>query len=232
MTVTYRLIDAPDPREQTLVLNGIPIFSARRTFMALVLDAYRIANGQLPHDRRMKYGFSQRVNLDPRPASCGGVVVTISGHGVLVDPDIAAILPHIPGLSFCNGYVAFSYSLTNRRGQRYRYAGYLHHVVARTKDGIRYANGNKNDVRRENIMPTPGEKKGPSTLFGKSRFMGVSPMAGRWRAQIGHEGEVWYLGTFPTEEEAARAWDAEALRLRGPETRLNFPTEGLDGEPA
>ena len=32
-----------------------------------------------------------------------------------------------------------------------------------------------------------------------------------------------HLGSFPTEEAAARAFDAEAVRLRGPDTYTNFP---------
>ena len=31
-----------------------------------------------------------------------------------------------------------------------------------------------------------------------------------------------HLGYFPTEEAAARAYDREAIRIRGPSTRLNF----------
>ena len=34
-----------------------------------------------------------------------------------------------------------------------------------------------------------------------------------------------YLGTFPSEEEAARAFDQEAIRLRGTGIELNLPHE-------
>ena len=40
---------------------------------------------------------------------------------------------------------------------------------------------------------------------------------------ISHEGKH-YLGVFATEEAAARAWDAAAIRHRGPDTAVNFPT--------
>ena len=49
----------------------------------------------------------------------------------------------------------------------------------------------------------------------------------RWRAQIDIDGKKTHLGTYATEEEAARAHDAEGARL-GQE--LNFPEEWVDVE--
>ncbi|CAL4958057.1 unnamed protein product [Urochloa decumbens] len=58
-------------------------------------------------------------------------------------------------------------------------------------------------------------------------FRGVVPQPnGRWGAQLydGHE-RVW-LGTFPDQDAAARAYDVAALRYRGREAATNFPTLG------
>ncbi len=70
-----------------------------------------------------------------------------------------------------------------------------------------------------------------------SQFAGVSWVKNerKWLAQLVHQGEKHFLGTFSDEEEAARAFDVAARRLRGdqahgggssrgPKWRLNFPT--------
>ena len=59
----------------------------------------------------------------------------------------------------------------------------------------------------------------------KSLFRGVEPNgATGWAAElIAKDGIRHYCGTYPTEEEAARAFDKKALEVRGPTARLNFP---------
>lgn len=58
---------------------------------------------------------------------------------------------------------------------------------------------------------------------GKNRYLGVQPYnnSGNWAAS--HRGA--HLGTFPTEEEAARAYDAAAYAKGGKVIPLNFPSE-------
>lgn len=56
----------------------------------------------------------------------------------------------------------------------------------------------------------------------RSGFKGVSLQAnGRFQAWIVHEKVRYHLGTFLTAEEAARAWNAKAMKLRGPDCWLN-----------
>jgi hypothetical protein len=60
-----------------------------------------------------------------------------------------------------------------------------------------------------------------------SRFIGVSwsSATGQWRAQIGHHSRNIHLGLFSVERQAAEAYDAKAIALRGVHARINFHPE-------
>ncbi len=57
-----------------------------------------------------------------------------------------------------------------------------------------------------------------------SRYVGVSwsrqPQG--WRAEIRVKGKLIYLGCFTSEDEAARVWNAAALKWRGPGAKQNI----------
>lgn len=54
-------------------------------------------------------------------------------------------------------------------------------------------------------------------------YKGIQPHRRKWRARICANRVIENLGAYRTAEEAARAYDAAAIRLFGEFARLNFP---------
>ena len=104
---------------------------------------------------------------------------------------------------------------------------------------VDHINGDTMDNRRSNLRVCSKDENGRNRKIASknntSGFKGVSyrkkgpdminEWSRPWQAYINYDKKRHHLGMFATAEEAARAYDSEALELHGEFARLNFPNE-------
>ncbi len=96
--------------------------------------------------------------------------------------------------------------------------------VTNPKQYVDHANGDPLDNRRSNIrIATASQNAGNQIRRRKSAtgFRGVYKVYNRYHARIKVNGQKLYLDSFATAEEAAMAYNWEALRTWGPFARIN-----------
>jgi hypothetical protein len=93
-------------------------------------------------------------------------------------------------------------------------------TIDRRENDMGYSPGNCRWVPRS--VNQQNRRKPVGSL---SKFTGIYPSKNgqKWEASIQKDGKRRYIGSFITEEDAARAYDAEALKEYGPHAKLNFP---------
>ena len=117
-------------------------------------------------------------------------------------------------------------------GFAWRRSEHMHRMIMKAKPGelVDHINGDPLDNRRSNLrIATHAEnsRNGKKGTYGGlpciSKYKGVTKNGDRLISQIVVDGKHIYLGSFETEEEAARAYDQAAKEHFGEFARLNFP---------
>ncbi len=106
----------------------------------------------------------------------------------------------------------------------------MHRFIINAPDGLEvyHINGDGFDNRKANLRLATGfqnaRNKGKRNNARVSRYKGVKRNgSGRWHAVINYNCQRIYLGTYNTEEEAARAYDTAARKYHKEFANLNFP---------
>jgi hypothetical protein len=113
---------------------------------------------------------------------------------------------------------------------------WLHRFVLGAEKGVLvdHRDGRGLDCRRHNLRAATRRQNSQNVTLSKNQraggFKGVSGSGSSWCAtirggEIGADGKRTrvHLGTFPSAELAARAYDRKALEVFGPFSSLNFP---------
>lgn len=106
---------------------------------------------------------------------------------------------------------------------------YLHRFILDAGDGefVDHINRNRLDCRRTNLrtatwaqnVTNSGREPGPSSYRGVTLRCDKK----KWVAKVHVDGKAVHLGSFPTPEAAAQAYDAAAIEHFGEYARVNFP---------
>jgi hypothetical protein len=155
--------------------------------------------------------------------------IELSGGGIakVDDEDFDLVSQYFWHLDLNGGY-AVSYLDPADPSRRLR----MHRLIMdpQAHDVVDHIDGDRLNNQRVNLRVCSQAENTRNRLKagGTSRFKGVSLTAGRkkkpWRAQIRSGDRVRCLGYFADEAEAARAYDAAAVKTFGAFGRLNFPT--------
>jgi hypothetical protein len=88
---------------------------------------------------------------------------------------------------------------------------------------VDHINGNRWDNRRSNlrIVTNQQNQMARHVVVATSGYKGVAKHGELWRARIKYNGKIIRLGSYPTPQKAARAYNQAALALFGEHAVIN-----------
>jgi hypothetical protein len=101
----------------------------------------------------------------------------------------------------------------------------MHAVIAGTQKGMHtdHINHNTLDNQSGNLRICTNSQNQMNQGKHTDKYKGVRVCRKKWQALIQLNGKQYYLGTYFTPEDAARAYDESAKQLYGEYANLNFP---------
>lgn len=139
------------------------------------------------------------------------------GYVALVDPADYERVARFPWhVEFSSGK---PYAVYRLRGKRV----WMHRMIANTPDGMRtdHEDGDTLNNRRNNLRAANASQNAANSGKRSASFKGVSRNGKGWAAKCGYRGRSFHLGTYPTPERAAVAYDLFAYMAHGEFARLN-----------
>lgn len=101
---------------------------------------------------------------------------------------------------------------------------YIHRIIMKCPKGyvVDHINGNRFDNRKINLRICLQKENMRNRKANAGRkFKGIKRANSGWQARIGIDGKDIHLGTFPTEIEAAKAYNVAAVKYHKEYARLN-----------
>ncbi len=119
-------------------------------------------------------------------------------------------------------YISWFKSMYNQNG--YNIINIINGKGKHSKETIKKMKQEANKPERLKILSNNGKKsKGISHKNSTSKYCGVFLRNKKWRAAYRINRKLIHLGTFLLEEDAAKAYDIEAIKYNSINVVLNFP---------
>lgn len=147
-------------------------------------------------------------------------ITLTNGNQTIVDDDLYESLARNTWYAHKVGQLVYARSIIDEKRV------YMHRLVANTPRELvtDHISGDTLDNRRSNLRTATRAQNGRNRPASKGRsFKGVFPQVGGFMARIVIDRRPVYLGYFKRQDEAARAYDAAAVREFGEFAKLNFP---------